>query len=70
MTWEFVSLTWKPSIPWTSTTLFDFWAYNLDDPRIFKLYLRAYVVDDLRVYDVDDLRVVEFTSKLTILSTE
>ena len=62
-------MTWKSSLTWKSATLFDLWVYNLDDLRIFKLYLRAYVIDDLRVYDVDDLRVIEFTSKFIIFST-
>ena len=69
MIWGSVKMTWKSSITWKSATLFDLWAHNLDDLRIFKLYSKAYVIDDLRVYDVDYLRVVEFTSKFTILST-
>jgi len=69
MIWGSVRLTWKSSITWKLATLFDLWAYNLDDLRIFKLYLKVYVVDDLRVYDVYYLRVVAFTSKFTILST-
>jgi len=49
--------------------MFELYVHNLDDLRIFKLYLRAYVIHDLRVYNVDYLRAVEFISKFTILST-
>jgi len=37
--------------------------------NLFKVYLRAYIVNDLRVSHVDYLRVIELTSKFVILLT-